>query len=290
MAAQHVPLSTKGAIDVSQYGHPPYNQLSPFFRHGGIPVPGRVSYLMLEELRREYLNESDLGEECFLDTVESVWQSVKCVDRQVEETTLSEHHGISSGRRFGFRCLQCLSARAAIYVPCYLFTLQNRSASVVRTIATVAQQKGVLIGDAPVIADPFSVAESMSHARLLVDYINGELNSYLAAQKRLQVDSARFVDIHDSNTGAELWALHRAWMDDNARDIDALASGAPLDSYQAWADRYELECRLHGVVDSVGSYELIPHLESMLRRLICDGTITEREAELALDVIPAGRL
>lgn len=43
-------------IDVSSYADEPHNQLSPFFSHGGIPIPGHPGQLS--------------------DTVEGIWQGL----------------------------------------------------------------------------------------------------------------------------------------------------------------------------------------------------------------------
>ena len=99
------------AINVSSYGHRPYNRFSPFtysqdFR---IPVPGQ--------------------DELYSNSVESIWQGLKVIDGSVDFELFTKkpkkRKGNVEGHLFNGSMLDIVSARKEIYKPAYFNYLDN---------------------------------------------------------------------------------------------------------------------------------------------------------------------
>ena len=97
--------------DVSSYAEPPYRTLSPFYVHGGIPVPGLPGTTS--------------------ETVERIWQRLKVIQG---ETAPRLFHGPGhkrggkkpSGHRYGEKLLGVVEARYKIYRVAYEWVLVYR--------------------------------------------------------------------------------------------------------------------------------------------------------------------
>ncbi len=154
-------------VDVSSDADEPYNQLSPFYPHGGIPVPGmsgRVS-----------------------DSVEGIWQGLKVIRSKIApryfEGVGRKRGGKPVGHRLGDqkRLLGLVEAREKIYIPAYQWMLGNRVDSAVleeiigRAFRGVPQflydkeDNGSIHKDGP-----------MAHASVLVRYVNRLIEERLA--------------------------------------------------------------------------------------------------------------
>ncbi|MFJ8627880.1 DUF6939 family protein [Kitasatospora sp. NPDC093550] len=152
-------------IDVTSKGPDPWVRLSPFYPHGGIPVP--------------------FSEGVTSQSVEGIWQALKVFqDADVDPTRLEittmrglkrtvRRHGPVQGHRAGLhgdRLLAYETARRRIYLPSYRWILEHRVADLVELIR--AKDDVVLLdyttnGD---VADP---ASPLSHAALIQRHVEG---------------------------------------------------------------------------------------------------------------------
>jgi hypothetical protein len=154
----HVPA---GAVvyDVSSYAEMPYRSLSPFYVHGGIPVPGMPGTTS--------------------DTVEGIWQGLKVIRG---ETAPRLFHGAGrkrggrkpSGHRYGEKLLGVAEARYKIYRVAYEWVLVNRiDPALIRQFVDIAlggsPQYFHDTGDNGDINDPDA---PLAHASLVAQYIN----------------------------------------------------------------------------------------------------------------------
>jgi len=151
-------------IDVSSSGESPLDQLSPFYPHGGIPIPGMSS-------KRS-------------DSVEGIWQGLKVIRGKIAPRFFDgvgqKRVGKPRGHQFGdtSRLLGLEEARRKIYLPAYEWMLEHCIDPAVidgfieRAFRGVPQffydreDNGSIGKDAP-----------LAHAKLLVDYINRKIDA-----------------------------------------------------------------------------------------------------------------
>lgn len=156
-------------IDVSSSGEPPLNQLSPFYPHGGIPIPG------LDGQRA--------------DSVEGIWQGLKVIRGKIAprffEGGGQKRVGKPLGHQWGDskRLLGIVEARRKIYIPAYEWMLENRIDRVLldefvsNAFRGVPQffydreDNGSIGKDAP-----------LAHASVLVDWLNRRIETELSAE------------------------------------------------------------------------------------------------------------
>ena len=163
--------------DVSRHGT--FRALSPFAVYPGkIPIPGRLSYV--------FRSNWEAGEDLLdwsADSVEGVWQGLKCLDNGTDERLFhgqpKKRRGRPDGHLYGdYRLLDYGQAKALIYIPTYLELIRQQSEVIAKLdpeveIVDVSYQPDTL-GPKPI-----------SHAALLVDYLNGDLSPYEEAHQRL---------------------------------------------------------------------------------------------------------
>ncbi|WP_405015603.1 DUF6939 family protein [Kitasatospora sp. NBC_01539] len=152
-------------IDVTSRAAEPWVRLSPFYPHGGIPVPYSTGLTAR--------------------SAEGIWQALKVFEHhdvdpgKLDVTTMKglkrtvRRYGPVRGHRTGLqgdRLLSYETARRRIYLPSYRWVLENRVADLVDRLR--AGVDAVLLdyttnGD---VADP---ASPLSHAALVKLYIEG---------------------------------------------------------------------------------------------------------------------
>jgi hypothetical protein len=146
-------------IDVSSDAEEPFNQLSPFFPHGGIPVPGMPGMKS--------------------DSVEGIWQGLKVIRGKIAPRYFAgvghKRGGKPAGHQWGEqkRLLSLVEARRKIYIPAYVWMLDNCvNAMILDEFVDQAfrglpqffydkQDNGVIEKDEP-----------LAHASVLVTYLN----------------------------------------------------------------------------------------------------------------------
>jgi hypothetical protein len=146
-------------IDVTSRAPEPWVRLSPFYPHGGIPVPfcdGTTSQ-----------------------SVEGIWQALKVFqDADVDPAKLGittmkglkrtvRRYGPVRGHRTGLKGDQLLpyeTARRQIYLPAYRWVLEHRAADLVDRIR---EKKDVVLLDYTTNGDVADPASPLSHAALI---------------------------------------------------------------------------------------------------------------------------
>jgi hypothetical protein len=146
-------------IDVSSSGEPPYDRFSPFYPHGGIPIPGMENRTS--------------------DSVEGIWQGLKVIRGEIAprffEGAGRKRVGKPAGHQFGDqkRLLDLAEARRKIYIPAYEWMLTNRIDSEILEAIISKAFRGIpqFFFDRE---DNASIGKDrpLAHASLLVDYIN----------------------------------------------------------------------------------------------------------------------
>jgi hypothetical protein len=155
-------------IDVTSKGEEPWVRFSPFYPHGGVPIPntpGRTAQ-----------------------SVEGLWQGLKVFEsedidpRAFDVTTMrglkrsARSRGGVRGHRFGVGSSVLLpyrDARLRIYLPAYRWVLDHRLAAEVERLRDLASRRTVVLLDYETNDDIDDLDRPLSHAGLLIRYLQG---------------------------------------------------------------------------------------------------------------------
>ncbi|GAB3160657.1 hypothetical protein GCM10027258_76290 [Amycolatopsis stemonae] len=155
--------------DVTSRGPEPWVRFSPFYPHGGIPVPYSPGV------------ESA--------SVEGIWQALKVFrgtgidERKLKIRSMRglkrtvAKHGEVVGHRAGVAGTELLAheqARRRIYLPSYRWTLENRLADLVTELRETSAERDVVLLDYTTNGDIEDLSKPLSHAALLRAHLAGE--------------------------------------------------------------------------------------------------------------------
>lgn len=160
-----------GAIlaDVTSNAKDELVKLSPFYPHGGIPVP--------------------FTEGMTATCVEAIWQGLKVFESADVDVSLF-NNGTMKGlkrtvRRFGKplghrkgvygkELLNYVEARKQIYIPTYQWVLENKLKDVIERLRETSKNKTIILLDYDTNADVENLKKPLSHASLIKAYIEGK--------------------------------------------------------------------------------------------------------------------
>ena len=143
-------------------------KLSPFYPHGGIPVPFSEGYTAT--------------------CVEAIWQGLKVFERCDVDTSLFTNntmkglkrtvrkYGKPLGHRKGVNGTELLSyieARKQIYIPTYKWVLENKVAHIIERLREASKIKTIVLLDYDTNADVENAKKPLSHASLIKAYVEG---------------------------------------------------------------------------------------------------------------------
>jgi hypothetical protein len=155
-------------IDVTSKGSQPWVRFSPFFPHGGIPVPNSPGVVA--------------------QSVEGLWQGLKVFEREDVDprkwaiTTMSgikrggRSRGVVRGHRFGVGgevLLDYRAARLSIYLPAYRWVLENRLGAEVERLREHARERTVVLLDYETNGHVADLSRPLSHAALIKHFLEG---------------------------------------------------------------------------------------------------------------------
>ena len=155
--------------DVTSRGPEPWVRFSPFYPHGNIPVP---------------FSPEQTGM-----SVEGIWQGLKVFETaDVDPTKLTittmknikrsvRRFGAVLGHRVGLegsRLLGYEEARRAIYLPSYQWVLDHCLQQEVEALRRLDEQTTVVLLDYETNGDVSDISRPLSHAALIVAYLNEE--------------------------------------------------------------------------------------------------------------------
>ncbi|GAA2364229.1 DUF6939 family protein [Dactylosporangium salmoneum] len=160
---------TATVVDVTSRGPHPWVRFSPFYPHGGIPVP---------------LSPGATGS-----SVEAIWQALKVFDgADVDRALLSatrmtglkrtvRRFGPVRGHRAGLDSPDLLdyeTARRRIYLPAYRFVLDHHLADELAGLARLADAGPIALLDYTTNGDVTDLRTPLSHAALIRSHLLGE--------------------------------------------------------------------------------------------------------------------
>ncbi len=155
-------------IDVTSHGGPEMIKFSPFYPHGGIPVPfsGTMTSMSVEGIWQglKVFGSSDVDTSCFRNA------TMKNLKRTVRV------NGSCKGHRKGVRgteLLGYLTARELIYLPSYKWVLDHKVGHLVDRLRRISESGTLVLLDYETNLDVLNTSSPLSHAGLIKAYIEG---------------------------------------------------------------------------------------------------------------------
>ena len=143
-------------------------KLSPFYPHGGIPVPFSEGYTAT--------------------CVEAIWQGLKVFEGSDVDVSLFQNDTMKglkrTVRRFGKplghrkgvngkELLGYIEARKLIYIPTYKWMLKNKVQDIIERLQEASKTKTIVLLDYDTNADVENPRKPLSHASLIKAYVEG---------------------------------------------------------------------------------------------------------------------
>ena len=143
-------------------------KLSPFYPHGGIPVPFSDGYTAT--------------------CVEAIWQGLKVFEGCGVDVEMFKNDTMKNikrtvrrfGKPWGHRkgvhgteLLGYIEARKLIYIPTYKWVLENKVANIIDRLREASKTKTIVLLDYDTNADVENAKKPLSHASLIKAYVEG---------------------------------------------------------------------------------------------------------------------
>ena len=153
-------------IDVTSQGEPPWIKVSPFYPHGGIPIPFSPNHYSY--------------------SVEGIWQGLKVFESEdidISKFQVQNMKGIKRtfkklgkplGHRKGVEGVQILdyiTARKEIYLRTYAWVLENKVQDIIQLLKAEAEKNDIVLLDFDTNGNIEDVLKPLSHAALIKRYI-----------------------------------------------------------------------------------------------------------------------
>lgn len=160
-------------VDVTSHAKDDMIRLSPFYPHGGIPVPFSPGWTAM--------------------SVESIWQGLKVFETAGVDTALFRNntmkdlkrtvrkYGKPKGHRKGVggsELLEYIQARKLIYVPTYKWMMEHKARAQVEKLRELAKARTVVLLDYDTNPDVEDWHSPLSHASLIKAYLDGNYPEY----------------------------------------------------------------------------------------------------------------
>jgi hypothetical protein len=155
-------------VDVTSKATTGLVKLSPFYPHGDIPIP-------FSEPRKAK-------------SVEGIWQALKVFESaDIDEAMFSNDtmkdikrtvrkYGKPLGHRKGVKgteLLNYIDARIQIYLPSYLWVLENKVSEIIERLKEASQKEDIVLLDYETNYDVLNPKKPLSHAFLVKAYVEG---------------------------------------------------------------------------------------------------------------------
>ena len=154
--------------DVTSHAKDSLVKLSPFFPHGGIPVPF----------------SDNVTAEC----VEAIWQGLKVFESADVDVNMFQNGTMKNikrtvrkfGKPLGHRkgvngteLLGYIEARKLIYIPTYKWVLENKVKNIIERLKEASRTKDIVLLDYNTNCDVDDPKQPLSHAFLVKAYVEG---------------------------------------------------------------------------------------------------------------------
>ncbi len=168
-------------VDVTSKATTGLVKLSPFYPHGDIPIP-------FSENRKAK-------------SVEGIWQALKVFESaDIDEAMFSNDtmkdikrtvrkYGKPLGHRKGVNgtdLLNYIDARIQIYLPSYLWVLENKVSEIIKRLKEASQKEDIVLLDYETNCDVLNPKKPLSHAFLVKAYVEGNYPKATDLSKELE--------------------------------------------------------------------------------------------------------
>lgn len=152
----------------SKSGNAQLVKLSPFYPHGGIPVPNShgVKAACVEAIWQGL----KVFESCGVDVAMFGNDTMKNIKRTVRK------YGKPLGHQYGLdstELLDYITARKKIYIPTYQWMLENKVQDIIDRLREATKTKTIVLLDYETNADVDNPKKPLSHAALIKAYVEG---------------------------------------------------------------------------------------------------------------------
>lgn len=143
-------------------------KLSPFYPHGGIPVPFSEGYtaMCVEGIWQglKVFESADVDVNMFAnDTMKNIKRTVKRFGKP-----LGHRKGVNGTELLGY-----IEARKQIYLPAYKWVLENKVANIIERLRKASKTKTIVLLDYTTNCDIDNPKTPLSHAFLIKAYAEG---------------------------------------------------------------------------------------------------------------------
>ncbi|MDO5482655.1 MAG: hypothetical protein Q4F47_06430 [Bacteroidaceae bacterium] len=143
-------------------------KLSPFYPHGGIPVPFSEGYTAtcVEAIWQglKVFEGCDVDVEMFQnDTMKNIKRTVRRFGKP-----LGHRKGVHGTELLGY-----IEARKLIYIPTYKWVLENKVSFIIDRLREASKTKTIVLLDYDTNADVENAKKPLSHASLIKAYVEG---------------------------------------------------------------------------------------------------------------------
>lgn len=143
-------------------------KLSPFYPHGGIPVPFSEGYTAtcVEAIWQglKVFESCDVDVEMFKnDTMKNIKRTVRRFGKP-----LGHRKGVKGTELLGY-----IEARKQIYIPTYKWVLENKVTNIIERLREASKAKTIVLLDYDTNADVENAKKPLSHASLIKAYVEG---------------------------------------------------------------------------------------------------------------------
>ena len=143
-------------------------KLSPFYPHGGIPVPFSEGYTAtcVEAIWQglKVFEGCDVDVEMFKnDTMKNIKRTVRRFGKP-----LGHRKGVHGTELLGY-----IEARKLIYIPTYKWVLENKVSFIIDRLREASKTKTIVLLDYDTNADVENAKKPLSHASLIKAYVEG---------------------------------------------------------------------------------------------------------------------
>lgn len=154
--------------DVTSNAKDGLRKLSPFYPHGGIPVPFSEGYTAtcVEAIWQglKVFEGADVDIEMFQnDTMKNIKRTVRRFGKP-----LGHRKGVNGTELLGY-----IEARKQIYIPTYKWVLENKVAYIIERLREASKTKTIVLLDYDTNADVENDKRPLSHASLIKAYVEG---------------------------------------------------------------------------------------------------------------------
>lgn len=143
-------------------------KLSPFYPHGGIPVPF----------------SDGITAEC----VEGIWQGLKVFENEGIDMDMFRNNSMKNIKRtvrthgrvlghqkgvYGSEILDYVTAKHQIYIPAFKWVLENKVVNIIERLKNASKDKTIVLLDYDTCDDVDNTTKPLSHAYLIKAFVEG---------------------------------------------------------------------------------------------------------------------